>query len=1068
MMHPKFNILLLMLVTSIGWSAQGPKVIDTTVDDTTLSFPVEPVPDPYTGQQAFEDIDYRLGLFGDGTLDGLGDTSMGDVNSRTDGALVSWNAATGSYVPKVGTSDVHPLVSETHADTDGIGTEEYGDTLMWNGDAWVPGTPSGEYGIDLKFVSLAGYADSYPTVWDYKDPNGVVYHGTDEDGSLIPQSIYDRFLTPLIFDTGIYPGEPPESQIYDLPDGEIFYSGQLPNGGHNGTHVYKLADFKGDGINPVNIRYIHVRGCISMHQDGANEDQHAVLKARYPDHTDTLHSEHIIAGKTADVAENEFSTGFFNVAIPVNPGQSTLVLKWLLNIYGQGKYYGRERVQYQIYGVTQVVRTQQAPKVSTIHFAGSSDLAGPRWYVDHESDAGYGARIWDSSTNIEKVVPDGGSLQSIFPIELPKDTTMTEITAHFSNRYLSSPTYQEDWAELNITIDWSKDQVYGTWQYSVGSASSHLNGGVFKGTVNDVEVTCNMLGRSFDLTDNVFPNGTFPQSLGLGNREIIRLPVFGNLDTFTYMIKNYSMAETQIVGTSLSTGVKGLPQFTGRARGAMPGEMDGFCYINGRRDLYHGGADSGFRNGGAGYVHGGGMRFILPDPADYVTKAYITREVFGAMTQKNELYFRGANQYNKMSISGASGVPLMHPAKCTVPNVKKLLLPRAIIASSVEDKACCLYLTHDGELWGAGYNYHGQMGLGHNINVINGAVKLISANNAPEGLWAEHVSGRLGEGLTVVDVVNAGTTEDTIVALISDGTLRTCGYGGQGQLGIGTTDSHNTWQEPTSMIIEDIEEIQTCVRPFLGHTYKSTFFAKKRDGKLYCWGGNVGRFDGNTDPTPASITSPTVVAYNVTRFWAGNSRNTLIYAQDDTTQKLWGVGWNDSGYLGVGNRSVHQTITELPQSWGNDSRKIQDIVLTGGYYSSYSEYADGLVVFTDTDMYSAGWNKSNWLMSPTLSDTAEFLTSFTQCYTGLDETPGGDLGTPDNPLVVDPDNPPIFLTYNFSVVGGSCNTYMIDKEDQMWTLGHWVYHPHWDAINGIPNPASVSTFVPINSTPMYR
>jgi alpha-tubulin suppressor-like RCC1 family protein len=198
-----------------------------------------------------------------------------------------------------------------------------------------------------------------------------------------------------------------------------------------------------------------------------------------------------------------------------------------------------------------------------------------------------------------------------------------------------------------------------------------------------------------------------------------------------------------------------------------------------------------------------------------------------------------------------------------------------IAAGNAGEHFCAILTTGGVQCWG--YNGYGQLGDGTDVN-RNTPVDVIDLPGQVTSLgltedsscallatgavycWGDNGSGELGNGTTVdsktpVQVINldqkaiklAGGCGDSSYALMADGSIRSWGYGGDGDLGNGTTVDHSN--VPVSVInltgLKATEISGGC----------DSACALISDGTMRCWGygwdGELG--NGTFSPTNAPV-----------------------------------------------------------------------------------------------------------------------------------------------------------------------------------------------------------------------
>jgi hypothetical protein len=166
-----------------------------------------------------------------------------------------------------------------------------------------------------------------------------------------------------------------------------------------------------------------------------------------------------------------------------------------------------------------------------------------------------------------------------------------------------------------------------------------------------------------------------------------------------------------------------------------------------------------------------------------------------------------------------------------------------------------LAIKNDGTLWSWGYNYYGQLGLGHTtysvstpskvgtgrswIDVDGGDGFSIGLYGSYIYTWGENNNGQLGRDTNGGDSPNPSRiasgfyTGSSIAAggyhslmLKNNGTLYGCGYNGWGQLGLGDRDNRLS----LTLIGSDWSKISAGYY----HT-----LAIKNDGTLWSWGKGI-------------------------------------------------------------------------------------------------------------------------------------------------------------------------------------------------------------------------------------
>ena len=262
---------------------------------------------------------------------------------------------------------------------------------------------------------------------------------------------------------------------------------------------------------------------------------------------------------------------------------------------------------------------------------------------------------------------------------------------------------------------------------------------------------------------------------------------------------------------------------------------------------------------------------------------------------------------------------------------------------------CTFILKNDGTLWSCGHNTYGQLGLGNKTNrttftqvttntndikeIYCGAFyALILKNNGT--LWGSGKNdyGEMGlgsiSGTATFTQITTNTDDIKQVYCIgashnfilkNDGTLWSCGYNGNGNLGLGDTSYRTTFTQVTTNA-DNIKSI-CCGCHFT--------LVLKNDGTLWGCGNNSSGQLGLGDSNNRTIfTQVTTNADDVKSVYCGWN-HTLILKNDGT---LWSTGYNSYGQLGLGDNSTRYTFTEVTtdandiKSFPNQYKDIPTII----------------------------------------------------------------------------------------------------------------------------------------------
>jgi alpha-tubulin suppressor-like RCC1 family protein len=345
------------------------------------------------------------------------------------------------------------------------------------------------------------------------------------------------------------------------------------------------------------------------------------------------------------------------------------------------------------------------------------------------------------------------------------------------------------------------------------------------------------------------------------------------------------------------------------------------------------------------------------------TPARATTDVSGA------LYAWGSNTVGELG----DGTTTSHNTPETV------TLATGVTATAVSaGGAFGLAIGSDGKLYAWGDNTAGELGDGtttsHNtpeaITLATGITATATSAAGNFGLaigsdgklyaWGDNTAEELGDGTTTSHNTPEAITLATGIkptaisaaaasgaaasgtpptggglAIGSDGSLYAWGSNGFGQLGDGTTTSHNTPEAIT---------LATGIKPTAISAGTLDSMAIGSDGKLYAWGDNsVGELgDGTTTQhnSPEAITLATGI--KPTAISAGVDFNLAIGSDG----KLYAWGDNTFGELGDGTTTGHNTPEAITLATG-----IKPTAVSAALF-------DGMAIGSDGNLYAWGSNSA--------------------------------------------------------------------------------------------------------------
>lgn len=283
----------------------------------------------------------------------------------------------------------------------------------------------------------------------------------------------------------------------------------------------------------------------------------------------------------------------------------------------------------------------------------------------------------------------------------------------------------------------------------------------------------------------------------------------------------------------------------------------------------------------------------------YFTKFWNNRYVAFALDQNNKLWFKGWNT------TGASGISTLGTGEVleqwtlvtgvlNTLNIVDLALGEGDYGNT-DYNTSVLAITDTGTAWSWGDNTWGQLGQGNTTTPRQTPLQV----TLPVG--------------TVVSKVyvcaNNGTQGVHTAILDNTGKLYTCGYNGNGQLGLGNTTQQTLFTLSLTGVLD-------------AYLVSQDSYAITTTGSISACGlnGNGCHGRGVTTPTTSwlNATSFTGVASKIIASKHGGAGGESIYIIDNTNN-LWVGGYNNYGQLGLGSSNVTQqnihvllTTAQLP------------------------------------------------------------------------------------------------------------------------------------------------------------
>lgn len=287
---------------------------------------------------------------------------------------------------------------------------------------------------------------------------------------------------------------------------------------------------------------------------------------------------------------------------------------------------------------------------------------------------------------------------------------------------------------------------------------------------------------------------------------------------------------------------------------------------------------------------------------------------YGVITNDDNILVWGKSENNTLSqVAGESGIPAVLKCNGTRTGTwTKLVLNRYNVFA----------VTSAGELWGMGDNTVGQLGLGDTTNT----------GTRYRLLHKITITGKL-----VADVVMAAgdTTNMSVYAICTDGTLFSWGYNAFGQLGVNNTTNYSSPQTVTIPAgSSNVLAISVAAAP------NPHVLVRTSDNKLHVCGynawGQLGLGDTVNRLQLTTVSGKTVSAvqanggYDNTSGYHGTSQIIL------TSGALQSAGYNIQGQLGNNSTTSSNVFINTSLNHTNVSGIVKTVTTYGsaGYITS--------------------------------------------------------------------------------------------------------------------------------------
>ena len=185
-------------------------------------------------------------------------------------------------------------------------------------------------------------------------------------------------------------------------------------------------------------------------------------------------------------------------------------------------------------------------------------------------------------------------------------------------------------------------------------------------------------------------------------------------------------------------------------------------------------------------------------------------------------------------------------------------------------------LKNDGTVWSCGFNGNGELALGDNTH--RNTFTQVTTN--------------------ISDVKEILCGDNNTFMLKNDGTVWSCGYNAQGQLGLNDYTNRNTFTQVTENVSDVKEILCGCMHVIM----------VKNDGSVWACGfnqyGQLGLGDSSNRP---AFTQVTTNVSDVKEIICGGYHTFMI--KNDGT--VWACGYNYGGQLGLGSTTDKTSFTQV-------------------------------------------------------------------------------------------------------------------------------------------------------------
>jgi alpha-tubulin suppressor-like RCC1 family protein len=247
------------------------------------------------------------------------------------------------------------------------------------------------------------------------------------------------------------------------------------------------------------------------------------------------------------------------------------------------------------------------------------------------------------------------------------------------------------------------------------------------------------------------------------------------------------------------------------------------------------------------------------------------------------------------------------------------------------------YLSNDNTLYGAGYSGGGNSRFGMGAN-------------SPQYLYSgwNAITISLLEGEYVEKFWTSGQNAASLYVLTNLGNLYATGYNGYGQLGVGDTNTRQTW---VKISLSNVVYFNTCsTMDNAPHC-----FAINSSGELYGWGynayGQLGNGNTTQQNSPVRINGGAIAGKTIKKvFPFGDYGFSYVI---DSSDLVYSSGYNGQGQLGQNNTTNSNTFQPIL----NQATLPADYILGIGGWTGGTPIATGSAYLVrNNEVWATGYN----------------------------------------------------------------------------------------------------------------